>query len=187
MTVCQPFCFYLWLWRFPNTIETEWIKADLKMINLRQHTHSPCDVVKLTGHKKKNFEQGTLLALFCVMYVDDGAFTFEDQDQLTRGLNLIYQHFTRFGLEMHIGKVKRASKTECVFFPPPEFIKRKLNLSIKNNKRKREMLVMNTKQESHESRYKIEETTYDNLPETRLVIVKDGFVTFCRRFKYIGS
>ena len=59
------------------------------MINLRQHMHSPRDVGKLTGHKKKSFEQGTLLALFCVLYVDDGAFTFEDRDQLTRGLNLI--------------------------------------------------------------------------------------------------
>ena len=39
---------------FTETLETEWIKADLKMINLRQHTHSPCDVGKLTGHKKNN-------------------------------------------------------------------------------------------------------------------------------------
>ena len=60
-------------------------------------------------------------------------------------------------------------------------------LSTKKNKRKRKMLVMNTKKESHESGYKRGETTYDNLPETRLVIVKDGFVTFCRHFKYIGS
>ena len=89
---------------FTETLETEWIKADLKMINLRQHTHSPRNVGKLTGHKKNNLEQGTLLSLFCVLYVDDGAFTFEDQDQLTRGLNLIYHHFARFGLEMHIGK-----------------------------------------------------------------------------------
>ena len=91
------------------------------MINLRQHTHSPRYFGKLTGHKKKNFEQGTLLALFCVLYVDDGTFTFEDHDQLTRGLNLIYQHFTRFGIKMHVGKGKKASKTECVFFPPPGF------------------------------------------------------------------
>ena len=49
------------------------------------------------------------------------------------------------------------------------------------------MLVMNTKKESHESRYKIEETSYDNLPETRLVIIKGGFITFCRHFKYICS
>ena len=113
------------------------------------------------------------------MYVDDGAFTFEDRDQLTRGLNLIYQHFAKFGLEMHIGKGKKASQTECVFFPPPGFLRRKHNLLTKNNKRKRKILVINTKQESHESIYKREEATYDNLPETRLIIVKDGFVTFC--------
>ena len=82
------------------------------MINLRQHTHSPRNVGKITGHKKNNFEQGTILALFSVLYVDDGAFTFEDQDQLTRGLNLIYQKFTGFRLEMHIEKGKKASKTE---------------------------------------------------------------------------
>ena len=77
------------------------------MINLRQQTHAPREVGKLTGNKKNNFELGTLLALFCVFYVDDGAFTFEDREQLTRGLNLIYQHFTKFGLEMQY-KRKRA-------------------------------------------------------------------------------
>ena len=136
-----PVLFLFMVMAFAETLETEWIKADLKMINLRQHTHSPLNVGKLTGKKKKNFEQGTLLALFCVLYVDDGAFTFEDRDQLTRGLNLIYQHFTRFELEMHIGKENKASKTECVFFPPPGSLRRKLNLSTKNNKRKSKFLV----------------------------------------------
>ena len=92
------------------------------MINLRQHTHSPCDVGKITRHKKKIFEKGTLIALFCVLYVNDSAFTLEDRDQLTRGLNLIYLHFTRFGLEMHVGKGNKAFKTECVFFPSPMII-----------------------------------------------------------------
>ena len=110
-------------------------------------------VGKLTGHKKNKLEQGTLLALFCLLYVDDGAFTFEDQDQLTRGLNLIYQHFAKFGLEMHIVKRKKASKTECVFFPPPGFLRRKCNLLNKNNKRKRKMLVRDIKKEIHEPRY----------------------------------
>ena len=82
------------------------------MKNLWQHTYSPRDVSKLTGHKKNNFKQGTLLALLCVLYVDDGAFTFEDQDQLTRGLNLIYQHFARFRLKMHIRKGKKSSKAK---------------------------------------------------------------------------
>ena len=157
------------------------------MINLRQHTHSPRNVGKLTGHKKKSFEQGTLLALFCVLHVDDGAFMFEDQDQLTGGLNLIYQHFTRFVLKMHVGKGKKDSKTECVFFLPPGIFGQKLNLPAKNRKGKRRMLVTKTRHESYESRHKREEITYDNLPKNRLIVVKDGFVTFCRHLKYLGS
>ena len=85
----SPVIFLFMVMVFSETLVTEWIKAYLKMINLRQHTHSPRNVGKLTGHKKKNFEQGTLLALFCVLYVDNGAFNFEHRDQLTRGLNLI--------------------------------------------------------------------------------------------------
>ena len=75
-----PVLFLCMVMAFAKTLETEWIKADLKMINLRQHTHAPRDVGKLTGHKKNNFEQGTLLALLYVLYVDDSVFTFEDRD-----------------------------------------------------------------------------------------------------------
>ena len=142
-------------------------------------TDSPRDVGKLTGHKKKSSEQGTLLALFCVLYVDDDKFNFEDRDQLTRGLNLIYQHFTKFGLEMQVGKGKKVSKTECVFFPPPGFFRQKINLPTKKGKWKRRMLVTKTRQKYYESRQKREDITYENLPETRLIVVKDGFVTFC--------
>ena len=49
------------------------------------------------------------------------------------------------------------------------------------------MLVTNKRQEYYDSRHKREEITYDNLPETRLIVVKDGFVTFCRHFRYLGS
>ena len=39
------------------------------------------------------------------------------------------------------------------------------------------MLVPKTGQESYEARHRREEIAYDNLPETRLIVVKDGFVT----------
>ena len=51
-----PFLFLFMVMVFAETLEKEWIKADLNMINLRQHTHSPSDVGKLTGHKKKSSE-----------------------------------------------------------------------------------------------------------------------------------
>ncbi len=36
-------------------------------------------------------------------------------------MKLIYHHFARFGLEMHIGHGNLESKTKCIFFPPPQF------------------------------------------------------------------
>ena len=108
------------------------------MITLRQHTHSHSDVVKLTGHNKKKFEQGTLLALFCVLYVDDDAFTLEDCNKITRGVNLIYQHFKIFGLKMNVGRGNKASKTECVFFPPQGFFDGNLTFLLKTERGKGE-------------------------------------------------
>ena len=53
------------------------------------------------------------------LYVDDGTFPFGTREDLQRGMDLIYHHFARFRLEMHIGRGASESKLECVFFPPP--------------------------------------------------------------------
>ena len=45
-----PVLFIFMVMAFEETLEKECIKAELNMINLRQHTHSPCNVGKLTGH-----------------------------------------------------------------------------------------------------------------------------------------
>jgi hypothetical protein len=55
------------------------------------------------------------------LYIDDGAFPFGTRRDLEKGMELIYHHFGRFGLEMHIGQGTSMSKTECIFFPPPQF------------------------------------------------------------------
>ena len=44
-----------------------------------------------------------------------------------------------------------------------------------------------TRRESYESRHSRAETEYDDLLETKLIVVCDGFVTFCRHFKYLGD
>ena len=61
------------------------------------------------------FLQGNLLTLFCALYVDDGAFPFKDRSQLELGLSLIYNHFVKFGLKMHIGQGSKYPNTECIF------------------------------------------------------------------------
>ena len=118
---------------FSKTLEKEWTRAGLNLIILQQRSYSPQDIGKLTGHKVKTFSQENLLTLFCVLYVDDGAFPFEDRLQLKLGLSLIHSHYVKFGLEMHIGRGSKASKTECIFFPPPGFFNQKKIVSCEIN------------------------------------------------------
>ena len=91
--------------------------------------------------------------------MDDGALLFEDRDQLTRGLSLIYSYFTRFSLDMHVGRGEKASKTECVFFPPPGFFGRKSIMpAVKGMSRKKLSVPKEkTKRESYASRHRREE------------------------------
>ena len=72
------------------------------MMTFYQRTHSPRDKGFLIGHKRNTFKGGTIFELLSVLYVDDGAFTFEDRAQIEKGVELIFSHFTKFGLEMHI-------------------------------------------------------------------------------------
>ena len=84
-----PVIFLFMIMAFTETLEKEWVKDRLQMATFRQHTHSPQDVGRLTGHKKKYFEHGTPLAPFCVLYVDNGASPFENHEQLTNGIYFI--------------------------------------------------------------------------------------------------
>ena len=163
---------------FAETLENEWIKAGLQMVTLKQHSHSPRDVDRITNNKKKNSDQGNFLVLFFVLYVDYVAFHFEDRDQLTRGLSLIFSHFTRFGLEMCIWKGDKASKNEYVFFPTPGFFEWKQIFPVDDGDMDERVLMPKRKHESYEARHKREDLAYDDLSETRLIVLLDGFVTF---------
>ena len=48
---------------------------------------------------------------------------FESRSDLEKGLLLIFAHFSKFVLEIHIVCGLKPSKTECMFFPSPGFFK----------------------------------------------------------------
>ena len=118
---------------FEETLEISWKKLGHKMITFNTCTNSPRDRSSLTGHAPETFSKGTHIDIFNVLYVNDGAFPFEDRYQLAKGVQLIYDHFKLFGLEMHIGIGAKPSKTDCVFFPPQVFLKRKQTLPAMEN------------------------------------------------------
>ena len=39
---------------------------------------------------------------------------------------MINSQFKKFEMEMHVGKIGKASKTKCIFFPPPGFFNQEL-------------------------------------------------------------
>ena len=54
----------------------------------------------------------------CMIYVDDEAFAFETRKDMETGSYVVFKHYNRFGLQMHIGSKSKPSKTEYVFFLP---------------------------------------------------------------------
>ena len=156
---------------------------------------------KLRGHRPKEYlsRELTAVEILQCLYVDDGAFIFQTRDDMQRGLALLYRQFSRLGLEMHIGRGTTASKTECVFFPPPGFFDSHL---ISLPPPSDDEMDMNsalpfttdalTDDERHaekkaRSRREHEAELYDKLDETQPISVEDEFVTCCHHFKYLGS
>ena len=129
-----PILLYFMIMEFSETLNISWKQLGHKMITFNMRTNSPRDRGSLTRQAPQTFYKGNILDLFNVLYVDYGAFPFDYRDQLTKGVQLIYDHFKRYGLKMHIGKGAKSSKTECVFFLLPVFFKRKRTLPAMENR-----------------------------------------------------
>ena len=193
-----PVLFLFLMSAFAESLEIVWQQSGIDVATVRSVSERDFEagtgVIK--SHRPKQYLSRSLTAfeILQCLYVDDGAFIFTSRGDMSRGMNLIYQHFARFGLEMHIGRGETASKTECVFFPSPSFFKETAHLQIEE-----EMMDFNDENDgiltaaerrSHESeraRIAREDALYDALEETQPILVADGFVTFTRHFKYLGS
>ena len=123
-----------------------------------------------------------------MLYVDDGAFVFESRHQLEIGIPLLLRHFGKFGLEMHIGKKNKLSKTECVFFPTPGyFTLPTLPNSDTSTTTTSSSITVKVKKENEKQKRQREDKQYDNSPDTAIIQFVEGHVTFTRHFKYLGS
>ena len=197
-----PVLFLFLMSAFAETLEVAWKEAGIEVCTVRSVTGTKLAAGngKIRGHSPKEYLAHNLTAveIFQCLYVDDGAFIFSSRDNLIRGIDLIYHHFARFGLEMHIGRGTTPSKTECVFFPPPRFFSSMLppaliqetdefDDSLNHNIYDALTETEQQQEETMKQRRAREELLYDNLEETAPIPVSDGQVTFCRHFKYLGS
>jgi hypothetical protein len=126
--VCQgnnmaPVLFLFLMSAAAETLKSAW-KNNIKVLTV---AHSPDDALDagcVRGHTPHMYLSRRLTAykeIYQLLYVDDEAFPFPTRAALIKGLTLVHSHLARFGLKVVIGQNGDPSKTECVFFPPPQF------------------------------------------------------------------
>ena len=155
------------------------------MIKFKRHSNSPQSLGISTSHPEKTFSHGTLFEIFCILYVDDGEFAFETRKDIEIGSNLVFQHFNRFGLQMHIGFKSKLSKTECVFFSALGHFK---SAALPTYSSSSLLVTLKQKKEHGGTRQKRNDQKYDGTEETKPILIgESGMIAFTRHFKYLGS
>ena len=139
--VCQadnmaPVLFPFLMTAFAETLEIEWRKQNIKECTVMTLGDEHIGHGQLSSHTPKMFSSKLLMVYssFQCLYVDNGAFPFDSRKSLTKGMNLVFHHFAKFDLKMHIGRNGGESKTEFVFFPPPQFFCKRPLPSIDDNR-----------------------------------------------------
>ena len=128
-----PVLFLFMMNAFAESLEIEWKRNEIPVLTVMTTDSNNIKEGQVCSRTPAMYNSRSLTSfeIFQCLYVDDGAFPFDTREDMIKGMNLIYHHFARFGLEMHIGHNGKESKTECVFFPPPQFIAtKKTQLSI---------------------------------------------------------
>ena len=98
-----PVLFLFLMMAFAETLEVEWTALRLRKSQFVRKDNSPRSTGKLVSHRPGTFSSGILFDLFCMLYVDNGAFVFEFRTDIKKGITLLSDNFSRFGLEMYIG------------------------------------------------------------------------------------
>ena len=171
---------------FAETLETEWTNENIPKATFH---HTPFDEFQkgqITSHLPKTFNSGDFFQMIQTLFLDDGAFVFESREDLTKGVEIIKKVFEYFGLEMHVGRNGEKSKTECVFFPPPQFFKLPEALTYEQDADENDTAIT-TKPKNKTLSLKKMDNLYDNLDETKRIHLDDGYVDFTKHFKYLGN
>ena len=89
----------------------------------RHKKHHGPSGVKPQLHQKWYYRE-----LLSLLYADGAGVIFSSREELTRGFPILYKHFARFGLLIHVGRQVKdiktgeitwgKSKTEIMYIPP---------------------------------------------------------------------
>jgi hypothetical protein len=109
-----PVLFLFLMHALAEVLDQEW---QVEKLEFRHHKHR--DRKPLSRLKAQpTGSMGVKTSFYQSLFVDDGVFLFNNRQDLEWGTQALYNTFDRFGLDMHIGRNGKESKTEIVYFPP---------------------------------------------------------------------
>ena len=97
-----PVLFLFLMTAFAETLEIVWREQAIPILKVMTASNDNLINGKICSHTPAMFMSKNLTAyeILQSFYVDDSAFPFGSREDLTGGMELIFHHFGRFGLEM---------------------------------------------------------------------------------------
>ena len=112
----SPVLFIFMMSTFAEALENEWGKNSMRQAEFVRVSHDELDnqVGQILGRglSKSGYKEGIVFKIMQILYLDDGAFIFDLRIDLIKGVNLIDSLFKKIGMEMHVRRNEKASKTE---------------------------------------------------------------------------
>ena len=103
-----PVLFLFLMSSFAETLAIVWKQNDIEVVTAQTASMEDFDngLGAVKSHSPKQYQSRSLSAfeILQCLYVDDGASIFSLRQEMTKGLDLVYRHFARLGLDMYIGR-----------------------------------------------------------------------------------
>ena len=193
----SPVLFLFFMSAFAESLETEWEHQGL---GKAEFVRTPAgevgnDFGQLTSHPLIDsncptpYGEGWIFEILQLLYIDDGAFVFNNRADLERGAEVVNEHFKKFGMEMHVGRDEKKAKTEFMYVPTQNFFKDlPQELPAPSDPNCRQLAKKTTPKEVKTAVERREELKYRTHPNTQRIILPDGsYLDSCITFKYLGD
>eukprot|EP00559_Dactyliosolen_fragilissimus_P001762 CAMPEP_0184862080 /NCGR_PEP_ID=MMETSP0580-20130426/6610_1 /TAXON_ID=1118495 /ORGANISM="Dactyliosolen fragilissimus" /LENGTH=561 /DNA_ID=CAMNT_0027359803 /DNA_START=327 /DNA_END=2009 /DNA_ORIENTATION=+ len=109
-----PILFNIFFQAAVESLDSQWEENNIPKPEFRWHRSEKRGRLR----RQNSTAIGTPFSMWRSLYVDDGAFLFNNKEDLSKGANIIFKQFKKFGLTMHVGSdgTYTDSKTEAVHF-----------------------------------------------------------------------
>jgi hypothetical protein len=197
-----PVLFLFVMTAFYDLLDQSYATHDVEIIGFATESDESYRNGQILRHDSKKLHRSARIKIINgLIYVDDTALVFSSRNEMIKALPLAQKLFSDLGMEMHVRKRLdsidpatglqkiKESKSECMFIPPCGHFKQAARITNQavNDDAVLDFDVECESDKHRKLRYTREDELYDSDPETANFDVIEGFVSYTKHFKYLGS